>query len=369
VTGHGLCSGTKLPKITKTTKRFVIFVIFVIFAVFMVFVLEREPSAVTSQPVFRSGVDGVTITASVRRGNRPVAGLTAADFALTDNGVPQAITIISAGQVPLDLTLLLDLSSSVDGPLLQRLKTAVRDTAALLRDDDRIRLVTISQVLHEVFSLRPRADAMLRADARALDPLEAEGATSLYDGIAATMMRPTAPERRQLIVAFSDGQDSTSIIDEKTAREIARLTDAVVDIVVPVAGAREDAGSRRLSQRGGSLDSLSAGDNVTAPGNGAAGRADGHAEYLGIPRVLAELVGPTSGQVFPLETGDSVSRVFKATLDDFRASYGLQYVPQGVAAAGWHEVTVAVTRHPKYEIRARKGYEGRSKITQPEVIR
>jgi VWFA-related protein len=318
---------------------------------------------VTSQQVFRSSVDGVTITASVRSGNHPVAGLTAADFALTDNGVPQAITIISAGQVPLDLTLLLDLSSSVDGPLLQRLKTAVRDTAALLRDDDRIRLVTISQVLHEVFSLRPRGEPM------PLDTLEAEGATSLYDGIAATMMRPTAPERRQLIVAFSDGQDSTSIIDEKTAREIARLTDAVVDIVVPVAGARDDAGSRRLSQRGGSLDSLSAGDNVTALGNGAAGRADGHSEYQGIPRVLAELVGPTSGQVFPLEAGDSVSRVFKATLDDFRASYVLQYVPQGVAAEGWHEVTVAVKKHPKYEIRARKGYEGRGKITLPEVIR
>ena len=129
------------------------------------------------------------------------------------------------------------MSSSVDGPLLQRLKTAVDDTAALLRDDDRIRLVTISQVLHEVFSLRPRGEAM------PLDTLQAEGATSLYDGIAATMMRPTAPERRQLIVAFSDGRDSTSIIDEKTVREIARLTDAVVDIVVPVAGARGEAGS------------------------------------------------------------------------------------------------------------------------------
>ena len=337
----------------KTTK------LFVILAIFVAFVSERAPSAVTSRQVFRSGVDGVTIVASVRTGNRPVGGLTADDFVLTDNGVPQAITTISAGQVPLDLTLLLDLSSSVDGPLLQRLKTAVSDTAALLRDDDRIRLVTISQVLHEVFSLRPRAAAM------PLDTLKAEGATSLYDGIAATMMRPSPPERRQLIVAFSDGQDSTSIIDEKTAREIARLTDAVVDIVVPIAGARGEAVSRRLSQRNGSVDSLLGGDNVTAGNNGPQGRS----EDPGIPRVLAELVGPTSGQVFPLGTDESVSRVFKATLDDFRASYVLQYVPQGVAAEGWHEVSVAVKKHPKYDIRARKGYEGRSKITLPEVIR
>src|SRR5438874_1324230 len=75
--------------------------------------------------VFRSGVDGVTITVSVRSNNRPVAGLTGADFVLTDNGVEQELSTLAAENVPLDLTLLLDLSSSVDGPLLQRLKTAV----------------------------------------------------------------------------------------------------------------------------------------------------------------------------------------------------------------------------------------------------
>ena len=43
-------------------------------------------------------------------------------------------------------------------------------------------------------------------------------------------------------------------------------------------------------------------------------------------------------------------------LDDFRASYVLQYVPRGIAPEGWHEVSVTVKKHPKYEIRARKGY-------------
>jgi VWFA-related protein len=305
--------------------------------------------------VFRSGVDGVTITVSVRSANRPVAGLTADDFELTDNGVRQDLTTLAAEKVPLDLTLLLDLSSSVDGPLLTRLKTAVTDTAALLRADDRIRLVAISQVLREVFSLRPRGEAM------PLDVLVAEGATSLYDGIAATMMRASEPGRRQLIVAFSDGRDSTSIIDEKTAKEIARLTDAVVDVVVPVPDARADTGTHRLSQRN-TIDSLAGADNVTVGGNGPQNRGSDQA----VPPVLADLVGPTSGQVYPLGTDDSVSRVFKAMLDDFRASYVLQYVPRGVAPEGWHDVSVAVKKHPRYDIRARKGYKGRSKITLSE---
>src|SRR5204863_9722686 len=135
----------------------------------------------------------------------------------------------------------------------------------------------------------------------------AEGATPLYDGIAATMMRASEPGRRQLIVAFSDGRDSTSIIDDKTAREIARLTDAVVDIVVPVAATRGDTNTRRLSQRN-TIDSLSTGENVTISGRGATIIAGDS----GVPRVLADLVGPTSGQVLQLGTDDSVSRVFKS---------------------------------------------------------
>ncbi len=330
-----------------------------VLVVFVIFVILGDAPWHAQERVFRSGVDGVTVAVSVRSKNRPVPGLTGADFELTDNGVRQEISTIAAAQLPLDLTLLLDLSSSVDGPLLQRLKTAVSDTAALLRADDRIRLVAISQVLREVFSLRPRGAAM------PLDSLLAEGATSLYDGMAATMMRATEPGRRQLIVAFTDGRDSTSIIDDKTVREIARQTDAVVDIVVPVQDAPATAESRRLSQRNGAIDSLAGGDNITVGGRVPQGRF----EDPGFPRVLSDLVEPTSGQVFPIAADDSVSRVFKAMLDDFRASYVLQYVPRGVAADGWHELSVSVRKHPKYDIRARKGYKGRSNITPAEVTR
>ena len=313
------------------------------------------PLVLDGQQVFRSGVDGVVIPVSVRSGNKPVTGLTAADFELRDNGVQQEIRDAIAEKMPIDLTVLLDLSSSVDGPMLKRLKDAVTDTAGLLRSDDRIRLVSISQVLREIFSLRPKSGAM------PLDSLSAGGATSLYDGLAATMMRTTDPGRRQLIVAFTDGRDSTSIIDEGTAKALARITDAVVDIVVPVsAGAAE---ARRLTQRSGAMSSLGDGANVVVNGQGAAGTADA------IPAVLTELVAPTAGQVVPLPPGGSVSRLFRAMLDDFRATYVLQYVPQGVSPDGWHEVDVSVKTRGKFDIRARKGYRGRGTIPPTEEKR
>ena len=65
-----------------------------------------------AQAVFRARTDSVAISASVKRGNDPVAGLTARDFMLTDNGVPQAIEAVTIESVPLDVTLFMDTSGS-----------------------------------------------------------------------------------------------------------------------------------------------------------------------------------------------------------------------------------------------------------------
>jgi VWFA-related protein len=304
-----------------------------------------------AQQVFRSNVEAVTIQVSVRSGNRPVAGLTAADFELRDNGIPQQIAVVSSETLPIDVTLLLDLSASVDGPRLQRLKTAVADTASLLFHGDRIRLVAVSQTIHEVFGFRAGNAGI------PLDGLTAEGATSLYDGLAAAMMRPSEAGRRQLIVAFTDGHDSTSIIDWSTAGAIARLTDAVVDIVVPSAAPPQDPGVPRLAQRSGSLDSLP-GANVRS---GSPGRDGWPLDDPALP-ALSALTGPTAGQVFVLPENDSISRAFKGMLEDFRRSYVLQYTPRSVDAPGWHEVSVRIVKHDKYQIRSRKGYLGRDTL-------
>jgi hypothetical protein len=45
-------------------------------------------------------------------------------------------------------------------------------------------------------------------------------------------------------------------------------------------------------------------------------------------------------------------------MEEFRTSYMLRYSPQGVAGAGWHEITVKIARPGKFDVRARRGYEG-----------
>ena len=313
--------------------------------------------AAQQQP-FRSTIEGVAIQASVRAGNRPVVGLTAQDFLLRDDGVPQQITAVSAEKLPLDLTLLLDSSASVDGAMLQRLKSGIDDTVALLRPEDRVRLIAVSQVF-QVFDFRPKGQSI------PLEGLVAQGATSLYDALATGMMRISEPGRRQLVIAFTDGRDSTSILDDTTTRQIARLTDAVVDIVIPLDKDEQppDHPVTNMSGLRRPIDSVlqPSSNLVTGSPTEMADRARDlkpWAKKDALTAVLADLITPTTGQVFTLRPGESISRAFRQGLEDFRASYVIEYAPSGVTKAGWHDVTVTVTKPGRYDVRARKGYQG-----------
>ena len=108
---------------------------------------QQAPPAQTQAPVFRAGADVVSVEASVRRDRRAVTGLTAADFEITDNGVPQQIADISYEKLPIDVTVLLDVRrpnggaddtwritgaqvlTSIDGLFRLRLNTSVQFAA------------------------------------------------------------------------------------------------------------------------------------------------------------------------------------------------------------------------------------------------
>ncbi len=73
------------------------------------------------QPVFRSGVDAVRVDVSVMNGLTPVAKITKDNFEIVYNGVRQAIESVLLDAVPLNLTLLLDVSGSMEGKPLEDL--------------------------------------------------------------------------------------------------------------------------------------------------------------------------------------------------------------------------------------------------------
>src|SRR5262245_21443384 len=101
---------------------------------------------VWQQPTFRSTAAMVSASVSVKRGNAVVANLKAADFGLTDSGVPQKIEAVSIESVPIDVTLFLDTSGSTSGKL-DEMKQDVQSILQLLRAGDRFRLLTIGDTV------------------------------------------------------------------------------------------------------------------------------------------------------------------------------------------------------------------------------
>jgi VWFA-related protein len=272
---------------------------------------------VQQAPVFRSTVEGVSVSVSVRDGEKSVAGLTGADFELLDNGVAQTISAISVETQPIDVTLLLDLSRSVTGRRLERLKYGVVEMADLLRKEDRLRLFSVQHEIRLVFPFQPGGTKPN------VESLTAFGGTALFDGLAAAMMRPTEPDRRQFIVAYTDGIDTISFLDLDTVRDIAGRADAVVQILVP----------------------------TTFDGRG---RPQGSIPQAAL---INDLAARTGGQIYWVDFAAPVGPAFKQAVSDFRTSYVLRYIPTGVSGDGWHEITVRVKKG-NYDVRARKGYSG-----------
>jgi VWFA-related protein len=278
--------------------------------------------AVAAQQTFRSQVDLVTISASVKKGNTPVVGLTASDFRVTDNGVVQAVELLTVESVPIDVTLFLDTSGST-GANQERMKRDVRAIAAMLRPADRYRVITIGLSVDEAIPWQAAgAEATLRLQA-------VPGISLIYDAVATGLLHPVETGRRHLIVALTDGEDCGSVVDGPTLFEISRRTEAVLHFVYwhgPGGYSPDGAMAWCTPYDDASMDFLTR----------AAERTGGarHASVFGNPTV----------------------KTFARILDDFRASYVLRYSAQGVRRPGWHTVTVAVPGGRAYNVRARSGY-------------
>lgn len=178
------------------------------------------------QPSFSVSTDLVTVDVLAFRGREPIRGLTAADFELSDNGVPQAISSID---VPggAHVIAALDTSASVQGEVLVRLSEAVEALFSRLTDEDRISVVTFGDRVRLV--LRAAVPGPSLAVVR--QGLVAAGGTALHDALLLASALTGADGRPALMVVFTDGADTVSWT---TAPAILRVLEAANVVVFPV---------------------------------------------------------------------------------------------------------------------------------------
>lgn len=279
-------------------------------------------------PIFRAGADVVTVEASVRRERRPVIGLNAADFELLDNGVPQEITDVSYEKLPIDVTVLLDVSASVTGSTLDELRRGLRQLRTDLGARDRLRLLTFNMRIRRLVDF---TDSAAITDS-ALASLGGAGSSAIFDSLAVALTTAVPAGRRQLIVLFSDGQDSSSISDAETLLDVARRSAPTVAVVLASPSRQRPASLlRSASKIGSGLASATVGD------------------------LADQIAGDTGGFAVTINPGDNVTSTFRRVLEQFRTSYVLYYTPRGVERQGAHTLDVRVKRAGS-DVRARRGY-------------
>lgn len=276
------------------------------------------------QAVFRARTDLVAISASVKRGNTPVPNLTAADFQLTDNDVPQAIDAVTIESVPLDVTLFMDTSGSTAGAL-DRMKRNVVAIAAMLRPDDQFRLLTIGLSVEAPVPWQRGGTPM------SLDMTAVPGISLIYDALFVALTHTPAAGRRHLIVAMTDGRDCGSLLDGPRLLDASGRSEAVLHWIYVSADADID------------RNSVNAWCSPTD-----AGEVD----------FMAQTAARTGGDSHRSRFGDPAVRTFAQILDEFRQSYVLRYSPRGIEPGGWHTVAVTVPAQPALTIKARSGYFG-----------
>ena len=278
------------------------------FASVVAIALGVEPTArAADQPTFSARVEGVRVDALVTDNNRPVMGLRAADFELRDKGVLQSIELVSLDTLPLNIVLAFDLSQSVEGERIERLRRASHALLAGVKADDRTGLVTFSEAVTMKCALS--TDARCLRDA--LSTVEPGGHTSLVDGTYAAMILGESEPGRSLVMVFSDRFDTASWLSSTRVVDTAKRTDVVVYGV------------------------------MASPGQS---------------RFLRDLSDTTGGRMLRGDGNDDLSAVFVKILDEFRQRYVLAYTPQGVAGSGWHALQVRVKKRGA-TVKTRPGYE------------
>ena len=280
---------------------------------------------------FRISVDAVAVDVLVTRNGRPVLGLTADDFTLLDNDVPQQIESVLLEDVPITLLLVLDTSGSVVGAPLAQLLTAAEAVAEALRSDDRVGLVTFSHNVRVVVE-PPSLPASL---SDALRRVRATGGTALYDATFAAFALRERTVGRTLMLVFSDGDDTTSWLDPRDVLNTAQRSDVVV-YAVNLAGVAPDSWQGRQGRR-------------------SARRWFATEPHLFRGQYLPVLAEETGGSVFVAQDTGRLRAAFARVVDEFRSRYLLTYAPTGVELSGWHELDVRVEGRGR-DVQARRGY-------------
>jgi Ca-activated chloride channel family protein len=249
----------------------------------------QEPATI------RVDVQLVRILATVKDPSGGLVGsLSKGDFSVSDNGVPQQISVFERQtDQPLSVAVMIDNSGSTAKDLKFETDSVTRFLHALFREGNPEDMAALYSFNWEIVK-QNAFTRNLSAIEHSLRLLRGEAGTSLYDAILLASRDIEERHGRKVLVIITDGGDTTSRSDFQRATEAAQLADAVIYpvLIVPITN--------------------DAGRNV------------------GGENALATLALRTGGRVFVPSVGAALDQAFDQILRDLRTQYLLGFYPKDV---------------------------------------
>lgn len=281
------------------------------------------------QTTFRSGIEMVPLTVTVTdTQGKYVTGLTGDDFTVLEDGVAQRLTFFASGDVPLDVALVLDTSSSMrsDLPLVQ---SAASGLIRKLRPSDRGALV---EVKGTVGMPQPFTGDAAQIE-RTLRSLSTSGSTALYDGLYVALKefererRAATEVRRQVLVLLSDGIDTKSQLTFDDVMDFARRSG--VNIYV-------------IALRG---------EMAQAP------RSEVHSSILHAEYAMGTVARESGGRTFFPKSARELPAIYSTIAQELANQYELGYLPVRPGGDGaFRRVAVRLPPQTNSIARTRSGY-------------
>jgi len=274
---------------------------------------------------FRAGVELVSLNVTVTDSTgRYVSDLEQADFQVFEDGAKQDVTFFTRRVQPIALSLLLDSSASMDDklPVLQ---------AAAVNFVQRLRPTDLAQVVDFDSRVEIRQGfSSNHADlTAAINKLTSGGSTSLHNAIYIALkelkkveVRSEEDLRRQAIVVFSDGEDTSSLVSFEEVLDLAKRSETAVYTIA-----------------------------LRGPENQRKGFRE--AEF-----VMRQLADETGGRSFFPERIEDLNGVYDRIADELASQYTVGYESRNPRRDGaWRRLVVQVSR-PNVVARTKRGYFG-----------
>lgn len=321
----------------------------------------------------------VVVPVSVIDGNgQPVTGLTLRDFRLEEEGRAQEIAEIStADQVPLEIAILIDISSSTN-PLFEYEKSAVASFLKnVMRPEDRASVFLVG----EKPVLAQSRDTAEKTAQTVLTVNPTKNQTAFFDTVLAAInyLKKNAPQNsRRVILTLSDGEDTYSLNTqtayEKAYKELDKKINTLTqkDRIEILNRYRLEAQDKNYSKV---LRDLQNADTVFYSINPSGGQLKLNKISLRGQEGLQKFADETGGTAFlpqilpnniktPLQGAENIrknqenlDKIFRQIAAELRAQYLLQFYSEASFANGKYvRLKASLPNQMNLRVKSRQGY-------------